>query len=530
MNEMPKAKSNTPEILDPFRYNIAIVGMGAAGASLFGSLLDRLVELQLSDNVAILLVDARPEKEFGRGIAWSSIQYEGFRANMRLHTIGLKRRLLEKILAAAGHSENTDPKDLPDDFLFHQRQRIGEALHEEYRLQCSRAQEYGIPVQAVSGTVEDISKHNSGWILHVQNGEQLFAHSVTLALGNVPNYPMNELRGKSGYLHNPWDWEQYRTIPEGSRVAVIGLGPTAVDAIVILQKMGFKKIGAYSRTGRMQYPRPHNTSHDLVFLDQSRLEDLIEIRKEQGKPGLPYDTLQSLLTMEFQEAGACEEFSKARKNNKLAPKESLYAGLQDADKYPKWYSIMKALDPITPFLWNSLDSTAREEYFNELRYDHTNLSYGMASVWARRICEYISSHELTVDAGFQKVSAVGDKFLVTYLPKTEGAELTTKEYDFVINCTGIGSRIEDTNSPLLKSLHAKKWVMPHNDGGIRVDFHTGHILGAADKPIGEMYSLVGSLTFGTHLLTHCLWQVWQSSERTAQSIVRSIAASAPRVD
>lgn len=79
-----------------------------------------------------MLIDERDKSEFGRGVAWGSAQSELFLANMRLHTLGLKGGLIEKIKRRAGISESRKDEDLPDDFLFQQRRNIGEVLHEDF--------------------------------------------------------------------------------------------------------------------------------------------------------------------------------------------------------------------------------------------------------------------------------------------------------------------------------------------------------------------------------------------------------------
>ena len=246
-----------------------------------------------------------------------------------------------------------------------------------------------------------------------------------------------------------------------------------------------------------------------------------------GKRGLSYEQLYTLLTLEFQRAEACEEWKKARNNSRnLPPREALLQGMVDAPKESRWYSVLKALDPITPSIWNAMRPECRKQYMEELRSDHVNLSFGMAAGHANTLEKMFQDKQLEIRGGFRNVEPKDDKFVVTHTEK--GGAVASHEFDVIVNCTGIGSDITKSNSPLINSLRERGWLTPHPDGGACVDFETGQLLNEHGKPVGQMFSLVGSLTYGTHLLTHCIWQVWQSSERTAQRIVRMLAERSPQ--
>lgn len=527
-----REQANAPALSDPYRCWVAVIGMGASGSNFFATALNRVITHGLSGDVGFILADARPVSEFGRGIAWSSSQFEGFRANMRLHTIGFKQPLLDRICKAAGLEGLDDPKRLPEDFLFHQRTMIGDCLHQEFQEARTLAEKNGIPLHIESASVQDISRYHRGYSVHYtpegRRPLQRFADVVVLALGNVPNHPLNDaLRGCDNYIYNPWDWDNYKSIQPNSKVAVIGLGPTAIDAILMLADRGVKSIVAYSRTGRMQYPRPHNVPHNLSMVSQAQLESFLEIKKNRGKPGLEYEELYTLLTYEFGSAGACPEWTKARDQSiNLSPCDALLKGMVQASKDSKWYSILKALDPITPFIWNAMTEKCRKQYMEELRADHTNLSFGMASGHANRLVNLFQNKQLDVRGGIKQIEHKGGSFIVTNADKA--GSINSDEFDVIVNCTGIGSDLRNSNSPLINSLRDKGWLVPHPDGGARVDFDSGQLLDGNGARRGEIYSLVGSLTYGTHLLTHCLWQVWQSGERTAQSILGMLALRLPR--
>lgn len=527
--EIEMSTANAPQLHDPFRHWISIVGMGAAGAGHFRALVERLQNYDLAQNVGILLLDGRPVNEFGRGVAWSSIQHDLFRANMRVHTIGFRKALIDKIAAATGMDPMDTPDQLSDNVLFQTRKVIGDVLHQDFEDTLASARQSGILCVLKETNIVDITTFHHGYCLEDSEGNSHFSHTVVLGLGNVPNYEFKKFRGTSGYIHNPWAWAEYSNIPDKSDIAVIGLGPTAVDSILLLNEQNPKSIAAFSRSGRMQYPRPHNEPHVLQALSPSRIQETKDLMDEHGLGGFDYPQLLSLLNDEFNKAGACPGWNTAKANSRLLPREALYKGLSDADKVAPWYSIMKEIDPITPFIWNALSETGKAMYKAKDRHDHTNLSYGMASVQAKKILECIDDKKLQIFGGLEALEHNGEKFIVKF--KTKGSdEISEKSFDIVVNATGIGSDIAETINPLVISLRDKGWIKPHPHGGAIVNFDSGQILNNGGKPIGEIYSLAGSLTYGTHLLTHCLWQVWDSGERTASSIVKNVMRTAPRTD
>jgi hypothetical protein len=311
-------------------------------------------------------------------------------------------------------------------------------------------------------------------------------------------------------------------------VGVAGLGPTAVDAILFANQKGAKSIVAASRSGRMQYPRPKNDPNSpftLRYLSEACLREQIELKKAGGERGLSYDELMMLIRMEFSEAKACDQLKEVRQIWSEQPaREMLILGKKDADKVQLWYSIMKAVDVDTPFIWNSLNTQAREKYKSSLQTEHQSLSFGMAYKHANTLVSLLDDKKKLF------VGKCGDEPQAT----SQGTFLwnvggKTHEVDVLINCTGIGSKPDDFDIEIVKNLMKRGWLVPHPDGGFYVDFNSGQIFKNAEgsERLGEIYVLVGSLTRGTHLLTNCLGQLFASCERTAQHISERIAQLIP---
>lgn len=515
----------------PSRFWITIIGMGAGGAHLFTSMVHRIVgNSRLESCVGFILIDQRPEKEFGRGVAWSSSQSDVFLANMRLPTMGLKAEVLAQVKKQLGvtdwHQDN-----LPEDFQFQVRRIIGEALHGHYAAHVKMAEAVDIPVIRLSDTAIDLTCEGRGWGVMLKNTVARYSDYVVLALGNVPSSTHHCLEGRKGFFRNPWRWDDYAGDLKDARVGIIGLGPTAVDAILFANQQGAKKIVAASRAGKLQYPRPKSNPKEpftLSKLSEQAVRDHVELKRAVGGGSLSYDELMTLLRTEFLEAKACPELSEVRKHwSGKKAREMLLQGQQTANKIQLWYEIMKAIDVATPFIWHNLTPEARQSYKKDLQSEHQSLSFGMAYKHVNTLVHLLDENgKLTIGKCDGTPPLHNDSGTFSWTVDDKEHEL-----DLLINCTGIGSQVKDFDSSLVQSLARRGWLVAHPDGGFCVEFSNGQVFKDSDghERLGELYCLTGSMTRGTHLLTNCLGQLFDSCERTAQHVLGKIAGSIPTV-
>jgi uncharacterized NAD(P)/FAD-binding protein YdhS len=101
---------------------------------------------------------------------------------------------------------------------------------------------------------------------------ELVAPSCVLAVGNQPRHVFGDLRHPA--LHDgPWKLTRAQVPGDHGRVALIGSGLTAIDAILSLRALGFGgEVIALSRHG--QLPQSHDPTLVPVEIDPSALVDV----------------------------------------------------------------------------------------------------------------------------------------------------------------------------------------------------------------------------------------------------------------
>jgi uncharacterized NAD(P)/FAD-binding protein YdhS len=266
------------EHLDPARYWIAIIGMGAGGSGLFGRIVDEIsAHPHLAKSVGIVLVDRRPESEFGKGIAWGSNQSLLFQANMRTDTLPLRPETINELREELGQPVAGENEEIPLDTQFDRRVSIGNILHKEYCTYRKIAAENDISISVIHMTCSDISRMQKGFeILCSDNGDarKVSTDFIALAVGNVAKQTLPEYADNERYIANPWNWDSHPQSFEGQTVGIIGLGPTAVDNILLAAEKFATKIVAFSPSGLMQYPRPLNVEYQTHYLRQDYIDRL----------------------------------------------------------------------------------------------------------------------------------------------------------------------------------------------------------------------------------------------------------------
>lgn len=503
--------ANDPVVDDPRKHTIAIVGAGASGYRFFAECIKLLERHKLIDTVKIVMIDRRDFGEFGRGVAWSSDQSHLLRANMHTSTIVFDpddQKKLPRLFEL-----DKEPK-LTDGILFDRRQRIGDALAAAFQESWSEAAQIGVERHAFQDNALRIVRSGVGYQVECESGRSIFANTIVLALGHFPSTKFPHLYGTPGYVWNVWKWDELDNLDPGKSVALVGLGPTAVDALLLLRAKGFGSVFGYSRSGMMQYPRPRPIKQDRKILTEERLREVSLITN-----GLRFDGVIALIAAEFFESRIHWKGMKdAFVNSCLQPEFSLRRGLLKSNTKSSWFGMLKAIDDVVPEIWRLMPPAEKNKYLKARRV-HTNVSYGMASPQALSVLNYIENRQFIVTGGLENC---------TYNEAEKCFEISVRgqpvqKFSYLIDCSGIGTDIDYSRWPLIENMKRDRWLYKHPYGGTYCDFVTGKLLNEKMKPVGDIYSIVGSLTYGTRLLTNCINEVANSAKRTADAVVTGLA-------
>lgn len=498
---------------DETKHTIIIVGAGYGGYRFFAESLKKTLDEEIADAVRYVIVDPRPIEEYGCGLAWSPNQIEALRANMHSTTIQLDDDgddTLYDILKQPPSELATVGR------LFEARRTIGSKLHESFLKCLCLAVNNGVEVHLVRSKIEKARSVGRAYCLSVSDGSSITGHSVVLALGHFPSTNYQHLEGEPGYYLNPWKWESLREIEPGARVALIGLGPTAVDAMLVLREGGHERIDAFSRSGLMQYPRPRPKVIEETVMTENYLREAADALR-----GLRLDTVSALLFSKYSYHDVdWRPLREAILNSFLPPEKSIRRGLLKANEEESWFGLLVEFEQFLPLIWHLLLDRDKEKFVQAQR-KLANVTYGMAPPQALRVLDEMDHGRFSPRGGLSSI--VYDPPSKSFAIETRLANSTIKSnYDCVIDCSGLGSDLTACKWPLVKSLKDGSFLFHHPRGGAIADFETGQLLDEERRPTSEIYCLVGSLMLGEHLVTNGIGKVKRSATRTADAIHKKL--------
>jgi hypothetical protein len=524
---------------------LAIVGGGAAAREFF----IRLIELG-AHAVPVFISVFEPRPVLGRGIAWTRERAPVI-ANMRLETLGPSYHqydLLQRILRDLEHPEaNAEypTRNAVGDALDERWRRTAVLLPSRWKLDHIRAKAANVMRQGSTATVlcEDGSDHRGFDI-------------VILALGNLsekrpPDLPAN-IR-----LVDGWDVAAIESIPPDCDVLIKGAGLTAIDATLRLlhggHVTGRGSIVWQSRSGTLPFVRPQQLKLDPGFLSCDAICPFLNRLATQQTP-LRVSTLWHLFALEMRS-------QKVKQRGRFAPgtdfdaflalveksrdphkgRQFLDEGIAGADSVSLWFSVAKLFDEYTiPMLWNALPDGEKALFLADWRREYDRYFEPMPADNARRLRQWIADGSIQMLRGELGVQADPDSGKVLFdtrledaLGETPSAQLQQRYcrgLDFLIDAGGISSDLDKLDSPLVANLVRSGLLTSRKlrgasdlpGLGARIDWSTGAIIAADERPSDWLYALAGSISVSAHWYTNSFMAASVSAQRTAADIARRL--------
>ncbi|MGB8839910.1 MAG: FAD/NAD(P)-binding protein [Aliidongia sp.] len=492
------------------RRTIVVIGAGYGGLQFFLESLDLAIRQELNDSLRYIFVDSRPVSEYGRGVAWATEQSDRMLTNNHCPEIVTDLETRETVGSIRGVCYSREPTAGE---LFVKRTDVGAIFVDKFHTAITRAKQHGIELHTLVDEVIDVEKVGVNYDVILKSEQRLQADYIVMALGHIAPTTYCKLLDCENYIGNPWvQITDERVMPVDAEIAVIGLGPTAVDTIIKLRDCGIKNVKAYSRSGTMQYPRPIPSKYSLKIATE---DNIMKLAREMGH--LRIDTLIGLVTAEFliQEVDWMP-FLDAVKASRMPPLEALRHGYAVSNKGADWFGLISALIDCIPISWHLLEDSERGKMLKILN-ELSNVLYGMAPSNALRILQELEDKTLKVFDNLIEIEHDKNSNQFSLIRKTVDGNISDAA-DYVINCTGFGTDITQAESPLVKNLVAREILKPHEFGGAIVDFLTGQITRSDSDKVHQIYCLSGTLNIGTRLITNGLVDVAGSARRTAQAI------------
>lgn len=451
--------------------DIAIIGGGAAGASVFGELLQR--------QVGQLHWVTGEQAEPGLGVAYATAS-EHHLLNVRAAGMGLFAGRDEEFLQFATQRR---PAVRGSDFL--PRGLFGEFIAAQLQQCTEQATQLGRPFTIHRDQAVQLEPlFSGGYAVRLGRGILLKADAVVLAMGALSPRPLKTVTAtalrSSAYVLDPWRMEDDEPPPH--RVLIIGTGLTAADTLLSAAARWPKaELVALSRHGCFPF------EHAALPLP--------------GYPG--QNALNAALLGSDRASVMMRHVRRAI----------------DASPQQDWRSIFDGVRPINPRLWRRLDLARRRQFLRHLRWLWEAARHRVAPASAEAIARLRNDGRLQVHAA-RVLQVDGHGPLAVTVRERATQRVRTLTADRVIQATGLDTAVAYTEHALLSRLLKDGLAMPD---ALR--------LGVAAHPDGQLLNAQGEPQVGLHgigsLLRGNLWECTAMPEIrvAAQQLARRLAAS-----
>lgn len=454
-------------------YSIAIIGGGLSGTSVAIQLV-RQAQQQGIPTPTIYMIEQRQER-VGRGIA-----YSGTLPYQPLNVIAAKMSLFDDeplhfLQWAQAHQADYAPQlDGVEATSFVSRRIYGDYVVET--LQNTIAASNGA-LQVIENEVIAIEPLYAGYhALHLQDGGILYVQQVVLALGNAEPAPLAHTNPR--VFNNPWDASLLEQLQPTDDILILGTGLTMVDWTASLHQRGHKgTITALSRRGFL--PLPHNlTSPAYQLTDAPHFDTPLEFVKK------------------FQAQIA----------------EAQTKGIA-------WQAVLDAYRSHLPAIWKNFDDNNRRIFLRFLRPYWEVHRHRMPTQSHHILTTMQQTGNLRVTAG-RVLNWTYEADSVTLLYKSRTSQqLETIKAQYVINCTGSNTNLQQSQIPIINSLLAQQLATLDAHGlGFLTGEH-GNLINANQQEQPTLHT-IGSMRKATEWETTALHEIRHQAADLAQLLIK----------
>jgi uncharacterized NAD(P)/FAD-binding protein YdhS len=421
---------------------LCIVGAGFSGTATAIHLLQKLE----GTTTRVVLVDSRADA--GSGVAYETRDYP----------------YLLNVPAGQMSVDPTRPRDFFDfararrvkcvetDFL--PRALYGEYLKERLQAAIARAPA-NVHFSFIRAQITGIGRANphSRWRLTFDDGREMFADRVVLALGNPPPSHLPQLRAIENsryYVHDPWnDSEESWSAP---RVLLVGTSLTMADVAMRLIHDPTPPI-SITCLSRHGYLPLRQTTFDR---SAARPEAVAEI-----------EAAGSSLRRLFRVVHALGDETEARGGD--------------------WREIVTIVRRRIPQLWKRLSERDRRRFLRHVRSVWDKHRHRLPHTTLDEIMRMRRTGLMEIQAGsLVDARIAGEEVEVCWRPRGR-SEIQTLTVDRVINCTGPDYNVTRSDNPLVRQLLSSGFISPDRLFlGIRTTARY-EVVGANGRPVPGLH-------------------------------------------
>ena len=499
--------------------SIAIIGCGASGVATLAS----LIEYIKNSNYQKYKINIfEKNSNFGSGLAYQC-DSDDLLMNMVSSTTSIfENRATDfwEWVVDKGHQMDSGqvmsgPGISPEGYI--SRQFFGLYLKDRLHDAISDAKKINVSVELVNHEVTNIKRGNQCFEVTDCSEYVNWFNCVILCIGNIEPHDIFKLKGKSGYVNNPYPTNRYAMgIGKNDSVGIIGGQLTAADIAVVLAQQGHAgPIHFFTRGSNQPLVRCPKEKFELMHFN---LENLEAIRSKQFGEISLRQALR-LARRDFIRTGV-------KWNKFFTPVEHSYEEwvrhlFSKGHIYAEWQHFAVASDAVISNYWDALSISSKNIFMNKYHRLWMCKRVPLPVHTYLKIYSLLKAGILNYQTSLLDITAqTPNKFIASISEAGNQDKSIQIECDWVINATGPARSIDDnTGSPLLNNLMKSGLIRANPFGGIEVDYETSMVKRGVDKV--ENFYAIGHLTSGTYYFVSSLDMVSLGAKRVARTVINS---------
>jgi uncharacterized NAD(P)/FAD-binding protein YdhS len=471
---------------------ITIVGAGASGILVLQQLVERLSGAS-GNRPKILLIEE--SGDFGPGLAYST-PLEAHILNQHAGTMGA---ILDDPAHFSRWLESSSPGWAGEEFP--PRKVYGEYLKDFFARTLEAAASAGIAIECLHDEAVSVRPSAGMSEIKLASGARISSQYTVMALGNFPSPVFHNLWGAKGFLHYPWPVEAIVDHISGrDPICVLGTGLSAIDTLHTLMAAGQQeKVYFVSRNGLLPKVRGAFADYEAKFL---RLDEIRARLAADGREHIGLDELVGLFRQEIEAAeGRPVDWGKVAKPEG-STLEILERDLEwAANGVIPYQAALIALEELVGRLWSLLSPDDQCRFDIEYKNLWTVYRFPMPPKNAEKVRNALISGRLEVFSGITGIEHHPARNSFAVELRDPSGICRTLDVPVVINATGQCLDAWAIDSALLRQMLSDGLAVPHQSGGINVDFDTGRLIGDGGR-VSDSLFVLGELTRGVHFLTN----------------------------
>ncbi len=399
----------------------------------------------------------------------------------------------------------------PDDYV--PRALFGKYMKYSFKDRSKYALLNGVQVVNVHAEVVDLAPYGDTFQIKTRCGGSYAVDCVVLACGT---FKADKDRAAAGTVFNdPYPVKRLvNTIQREGRVGIIGSRLGAIDATIGLTEAGHRgKIFIFSRSGYFPWVRGTQGRYECRYLNSDTVRALIE----DGDRSLRLSDIGHLFIRELRHYRDNNEDQHESLLFPPPPVTNLAAHLSSElslSKGPRgWQAIIYNTNSILSLIWNSLEESEKDMFFNELLSPAISMRVSIPRENAVKMLDLVNSGKVEFVVGNTVVTDRGGGHTIECAGKAF-------DVDYIVKAVGSPRHLAQTDSTLFKNLLSKGIADQHRYGGINVT-HDNRVIDDQGNPTPRLFA-TGEVTSGVNLFTSAMDIICAQAAKCARSCLRAI--------